>query len=91
VHSHAIGWRRLGTLFLRNMHSTKEMASREETGTAGYEPGFSSFMLSLNPRIPSAMLLPSSGNFFGPKNTTAMAKMTSKCWGRSSPSIMYPF
>src|ERR1039458_1354826 len=35
----------------------------------------------LNPRMPSPIPLPSSGNFLGPKTSSAMPKTTSMCMG----------
>src|SRR5258708_32295364 len=52
--------------------------------------GFSSsaFMADLKPRIPSPMPLPSSGSFLGPKTSNASPKISRRCVGWNSPSII---
>src|SRR5271157_3141911 len=47
------------------------------------EAGGLSFIPSFRARIPSPSPLPSSGSFFGPKTSRAMAKITSRCVGRN--------
>src|SRR5580658_3688711 len=42
-------------------------------------------MPSLKLRIPSARPLPSSGSFFGPNKSRAIAATTSQCHGENSP------
>src|SRR5204863_7452876 len=45
-----------------------------------------SFMPSFRARIPSPSPLPSSGNFFGPKTSKAIAKIIIRCVGWNRPS-----
>src|SRR5579872_2818767 len=47
--------------------------------------GGCSFMPSLKLRMPSARPLPSSGSFFGPNNSRAIAATSSQCHGENSP------
>lgn len=48
--------------------------------------GGCSFNPSLNPRMPSARPLPSSGSFFGPNRIRAINATNSQCQGENSPT-----
>jgi hypothetical protein len=62
---------------------THNLTPQDFPGPKPFDGGDTSspFIAVLNPRKPSPIPLPNSGNFFGPNTSNAIPKTTSRCIG----------